>query len=1370
MNSRWQANRIGLVNFWYYDDQEFSFARGRMLLRGSNGSGKSVTMQSIIPLLLDGNMSPERLDPFGSRDRKMSGYLLEENDERDERTGYLFLEFRREDSDTFLTIGMGIRARKGKQMDKWYFSITDGRRIGKDFFLYKEMGERIPLSRRELENRIGEGGRLIDRQQDYMAYVNQQIFGFETTDAYREMIDLLIQLRTPKLSREFKPSVINEILSDSLQPLSDEDLRPMSEAIENMDALNLNLKSQNDALQAARRIHQVLDRYDRLNLYEKANNYQQTAEERSRLEEEQTRRREEKEERYEAIAELERGRSELDARKAAMEKERESLRKSDAFALKEREIELRQETEREQANLRARNLQHEEKKQQKNGTEIKVQQERGLRDKKKAELLEILKAMQSDAEAMYFDEYTFFSDELQQQFETEYSFSFHQKAMEETQEKIEQGTGLLRQAERQRRDVEELIREKDQAEREAKGAENRIAELQMLLTQTCNEWKEHLYSWNSGNQELKLAEETLRQMAHFADSYNSSSDFSSVRRMAADTWISLDSRMDRELRENTAMQTDCSESLSLCEAELREWEAEKDPEPPRSEAVLRNRDRLKAQDIPYVEFYRLLDWAPEMEQSLCDRMEEALLQMGILDALIVEEQYRNQVMYCDPDSCDRYLFIRPPVEGSSLIEVLQPDPSAVDLLQEHSLTQILKGISYGFSTDGTGTWISSDGTYQIGALSGTVTGTVRASYLGVKVRERRRQEAIQECREKISALEEELQSLKQLEESLKERRQILKGEYEAFPDDTDMQECIRMLENADRELERLLRDVRRLEERIKAKARVLQEQLEEAGKIADKLHMRCNYEIFEHASSAANSYTKKFYQLCAGHEAFLQISLRVAELEERIRDLEQDLSRISQEILSSEQLLNKRQEELRSVQEQLQLTDYEQIQERLEQCLEWLDHYPEKLQLCVSGITRHQEQIRFLSDSIRSAEEELQGMLRKEQYLRELYQEERKLHFVDIPSEVGDTPKKIIPLLFPKGKIPEREGLLNRLNQVYFENQSYLNDFHPEMNELFAEMDEHMELGWPSARRMNTVARYQGLPVSFPDLIRHLEEDIEELQQLIRVGDRELFEDILSNIISRKIRGRINSSNAWVEKMNQLMSRMDTSSGLQFSLRWRSRTAESEDQLDTKELVELLKKDYRLMNEQEAERLSAHFRSRVAQARRNAGEDGGTSSFYPIMKEILDYRKWFEFQLFYRKSGERVRELTNSMFGRFSGGEKAMAMYVPLFSSVAAKYQGGRSDAPRLIALDEAFAGVDSRNIRDMFRLMTEFHFDFIINSQVLWGDYDTLDALAIYQLIRPDNARFVTVMPYLWNGSAREMLNTEQEVESRMRELSRIE
>ena len=93
-----------------------------------------------------------------------------------------------------------------------------------------------------------------------------------------------------------------------------------------------------------------------------------------------------------------------------------------------------------------------------------------------------------------------------------------------------------------------------------------------------------------------------------------------------------------------------------------------------------------------------------------------------------------------------------------------------------------------------------------------------------------------------------------------------------------------------------------------------------------------------------------------------------------------------------------------------------------------------------------------------------------------------------------------------------------------------------------------------------------------------------------------------------------------------------------------------------------------------------------------------------------------------------------------------MAMYVPLFSAVAAKFESAREDAPLLIALDEAFAGVDEKN------LISKFKFDYIMNSQVLWGDYASVKGLAIYELFRPENARFVTVIPYEWDGHIKRM------------------
>lgn len=90
-------------------------------------------------------------------------------------------------------------------------------------------------------------------------------------------------------------------------------------------------------------------------------------------------------------------------------------------------------------------------------------------------------------------------------------------------------------------------------------------------------------------------------------------------------------------------------------------------------------------------------------------------------------------------------------------------------------------------------------------------------------------------------------------------------------------------------------------------------------------------------------------------------------------------------------------------------------------------------------------------------------------------------------------------------------------------------------------------------KRIDILAKYRGMPVKFKELIEKMNEDAEVLKRLLSDRDRELFEDILANTISKKIRGKIQASKRWVEKMNTLMESMQTSSGLKLSLRWKIR-------------------------------------------------------------------------------------------------------------------------------------------------------------------------------------------------------------------------
>lgn len=1355
MNSRWHANKIGLINFWYYDEQEFPFVRGRMLLRGSNGSGKSVTMQSVVPLLLDGNMSPERLDPFGSKDRKMSSYLLEEDDNREERTAYLYLEFRREESEVYLTVGMGMRARKGKPLDKWYFGLTDGRRVGHDFLLYKETDEKVTLSRRELENRIGSGGQVFDRQADYMEYVNRQIFGFDTVDEYKEMIDLLIQLRTPKLSKDFKPSVINDILSDSLQPLSDDDLRPMSEAIENMDTMNMNLRSRQEAKQAAEKIDRVYDRYNRLVLLEKASKLERENEHLRQLKTAAENRKAELQGCREKIGQLEQERNELDAKKDSMEKEKDSLNRSDAVHLKMRETELRDEIA-----VTGRNLQDKEgflqtKQEQYQDVRNRQKEEEDRQYHRKKEISEILEEMQSEADDMAFEEHSFFKEELLENLEAEFSFATHREQFEGCSQAIGQGRDILRETTTLERQADELLKERGEKQRELDSQQRKVSGLENDMFRAQGEWKEALYSWNGRNRQLKLTQELLRELAEFVGHYSETSDFATVRQKVADVWLAGETELETAIAENRKTLSVKTGEIEETRAELAEWENSREPQPPRTEAVLKNRERLDALNIPYQEFYKVLEFGEKLTDAECSRLEEALMQMGILDALVVDEQYREQVLRLAEGCEDRYLFVQKTRADKSLLDVLELNDNVNDIFSNGRITAILQNIAY----DGEGAVsVSKDGTYRMGVLAGTVTGQHNAGFLGTRARERNRLDKIRECREKLELLERECQTLQGEIERLSQRKELLQKEYHELPDDHALRDVFLELKAAEREAERIQSEGLRLEEKLKVLTAQIREKKKEALSIAERLYLNCSYEVFQRAAEAADCYNRHFIELQSKHQIYLVGVCRVGELAENMDNLDADMEQIRYDIRVLQKDLEKKKAEYESVTEQLKLTDYEEIKGRLDACIQWLKDYPERLQRCVTQKTQNTERIKVQEQQEETGTVELLESEQKRLQLEKSYEAERALRYVELSEDGRESPAEICRILGQEGKDWKKEDIIRDLNRVYFENRGFLNDYQLMQSELFEELED--------AKRLDISARYQGVKIPFKKLLSHLEEDIAELLNLIKDGDRELFEDILANTVGRKIRGKINGSNAWVGKMNALMESMNTSSGLKLSLRWRSRTAETEDQLDTKELVELLRKDYRLMGEEEAAKLSRHFRSKVEEARRHAKDSGGMISFYQVMKDTLDYRKWFEFQLFSQKSGERIKELTNSVFGTFSGGEKAMSMYVPLFSAVVAKYQGGREDAPRLISLDEAFAGVDNKNIRDMFRLMTEFGFDFIMNSQVLWGDCDTLDALAIYQLLRPQNAKFVTVMPYLWNGHAKELLESEQAVELRGAEI----
>ncbi len=151
--ARWQPLRLGLVELFHYDSEEFWFRDGHLLLRGNNGTGKSKVLSLTLPFLFDAQLKSGRIEPDGDPGKKMAWNLLLGRHER--RMGYAWIEFGRIGDDgapQYLSLGAGLNAVAARpQVDSWFF-VLEQQRIGQDLWLTSP--QNVVLTRERLKDAL----------------------------------------------------------------------------------------------------------------------------------------------------------------------------------------------------------------------------------------------------------------------------------------------------------------------------------------------------------------------------------------------------------------------------------------------------------------------------------------------------------------------------------------------------------------------------------------------------------------------------------------------------------------------------------------------------------------------------------------------------------------------------------------------------------------------------------------------------------------------------------------------------------------------------------------------------------------------------------------------------------------------------------------------------------------------------------------------------------------------------------------------------------------------------------------------------------------------------------------------------------------
>src|SRR2546429_2881198 len=284
----YRLRRIILTNFWLYGQQEFEIPHGRLFLAGENASGKSTVLTAALPLALDGDLRPNRLDTFGGRERHMEYYVLGGTESatpysHERRTSYIALEFEwcdphhppiapefrhrweengEREKTRFLTIGISLAGNinASDRIRPLRFLITDGSRLGYDLHTVYETGSKHdkrafdhPRFKQQLEGH----GIICDTQAEYERQVARYLFGFDDVKDFQKLINLLLVLRRPNLSSELSFPRGHDYLKQSLRKISGETTSHVIGTIERIDAIQAEKERVQESYGAAERLHQA---------------------------------------------------------------------------------------------------------------------------------------------------------------------------------------------------------------------------------------------------------------------------------------------------------------------------------------------------------------------------------------------------------------------------------------------------------------------------------------------------------------------------------------------------------------------------------------------------------------------------------------------------------------------------------------------------------------------------------------------------------------------------------------------------------------------------------------------------------------------------------------------------------------------------------------------------------------------------------------------------------------------------------------------------------------------------------------------------------------------------------------------------------
>lgn len=1316
---RWVPSRAGILNVWRYYDEVFEFHQGRLLLRGPNGTGKSKALELLLPFLFDANLRANRLSTFGTGERTMHWNLMGEGASGTTRVGYVWLEFRLPGE--WFCCGARLQASNHTSTAHADY-FTTSQRIGtpEGLSLVTEAG--TPLTRSALEQALGEHGVLHPNAAEYRSTVRTTLFPGLSEQRYDVLISALLQLRTPKLSQRLDPSNLSTLLSGALPPLGQQEVADLAEGFERLDRQRERLARLDDEVAAARGLAARQRTYAQRVLRA-------------------------------ASAALISATTDLDnltksARRSADEHERVAMDKAATESLVEEHDRQEEETK-----ARIDGLVESEAYQQ--GRELDQLRQRT------EEALRRVKIMRTDAEGKRTQarddaetaliaekhvaarEHTIATraDESRQAAARAGLASVHSEVAAVLDSDPERSRPLLRAAVkgrlgqvaavRQALDThEKAVDRRGQAEEDLDDARGELADAEESRALAAEAYEQELdrltgelREWAAACRELRFAD-----LEVFADLVESETALAEHVDAAAEA---VRAELIRAETVVAAERTTAQEERDRLTVELDSLSGERDL-PPTAPAT-RTTDRTTMAGAPLWRLIRFADGTPDTTQAV---VEAALESAGLLDAWVgATGAVTGHDVFADPDAI-------PAAPGRSLSDLVVPEaetPVPADVV-----SRLLATIAFG--DHGHPVTIGADGSWRLGNLRGSWQ-KPHAEYIGAVARERARERRARELRGLIAEMDNVLTGLRARQNAIDARRAVLANERKTRPPYAPVTaahgrvtRAESVVDTANRAVRKRLETLSRRESAATAALHALTVVAAEHGLPTERAALSTLEQAVDSFREQAELWLDGHRDLVAARGAAEDAKLRAArseaaagQREEEAGDAESTHLQLAAKLDAVEQTIGVDYREV--------LADLSTQRGRLLQLSRDLNTARKKVTSLAEQLGELAARSRADADARDTATGVRDAAARRFRHLAttsfpadsafgELDRFTAMLSASEGVRAALDT-ARLVAATWPT--VPHEQNnlgdALHRLSEAVHECRTALSA----RADLDLETDEDVQV---------FTAMVDGVRVGAAELLSILKEDAEQSRHDITERERQLFDQTLTGDTRRHLAARIRQAGELVDAMNARLERVRTASKVAVRLVWQ---VAAELPAGTRTARDLLLKDPVRLTDADRESLHQFFRERIDEAK----ADDTAASWEQQLAQVFDYTRWHQFVVKVdRANGAGWQLLTKKLHGALSGGEKAIALHLPLFAAVAAHYHAVPT-APRIILLDEVFVGVDSSNRGQVFALLSALDLDLLLTSDHEWCTYPELPGIAIHQLITGnDGDDAVTTARFVWNGT----------------------